>query len=45
MMSDEVMTEEAKPDGVSEFVQRKLPCINDVVNAVDTEHSIFSDSK
>jgi hypothetical protein len=44
-MSNDDMTEDAKPEGVNELDHKKLPCINHVVNAVDTEHSIVSDSK
>ena len=31
MMSEELMTDDAKPDGDNEFDHRKLPCMSEVV--------------
>ena len=44
-MSRDEITDDARPDGVSELTHRKLPCIKAVVSADDTAHSILSDSR
>lgn len=42
--SSDVITDEARPDGVNGLVHKKLPCVKAVVIALDTEQSIFSAS-